>query len=268
VQLNSKRFPPQQWCRFRRHFGLALSPSFTLSSLAVVRLARAVEELCMDYARQRQAMVNSQIRVNDVTDPDIIAAMLELPREEFVPATCASFAYLDQDVPLQERSAGKLPRYLIAPIVLARLAQALSITEDDRVLDIGCTGGYSAALLSRLAASVVAVEEDPEFLAIAKKRLSLPDISNVKVVGGPLSGGAPKEGPYDAVLIEGSVELVPHAIIDSLKDRGRLIAVVGSGRAAKATLYLRSGKVISTWPVFDAALPCLPGFASPKEFVF
>jgi protein-L-isoaspartate(D-aspartate) O-methyltransferase len=222
----------------------------------------------IDYARQRQAMVDSQIRVNDVTDPRILAAMGELPREKFVPAARAALAYIDEDVPLRATVAGKPARYLVEPMVLARLVQALALTASDHVLDIGCASGYSAALLARLAASVVALEEDAEFVPIAKRLLASLGATNVKVVSGPLTAGWPKDAPYDAILLQGSVEIVPAALTDSLKDGGRLAAVVGCGRAAKAMLYLRTGKVVGARPVFDAAIPPLPGFSAPREFVF
>jgi len=219
-----------------------------------------------DYAQQRQAMVDSQLRVNKVTDPRILTAMLELPREKFVPAGRAALAYLDEDIPLRAPAASKPARYLIEPMVLARLVQALSLSESDHVLDVGSASGYSAALLSRLAKSVVALEEDAELAPIATRLLS--NVANVKVVSGVLSAGWPKDGPYDAILLQGSVEIVPEALTDSLKDGGRLVAVVGSGRSAKAMLYLRSDKVISSRPIFDAAIPPLPGFIRPPQFVF
>ena len=222
----------------------------------------------IDYARQRQAMVEGQLHVNDVTDPRILAAMRELPREKFVPAARAALAYIDEDIALRATGAGKPARYLIEPMVLAKLVQALSLTPNDHVLDVGSASGYSAALLGRLSGSVVALEEDAEFVPIATRLLASHAATNVKVVSGPFAAGWPPEGPDDAILLEGSVEIVPAAVTDSLKDGGRLAAVVGSGRSAKATIYLRSGKVVSARPVFDAAIPPLPGFKAPREFVF
>ena len=222
----------------------------------------------IDYGRQRQVMVDGQLRVNDVTDQRILAAMLELPREKFVPAARAALAYVDEDISLRGTAAGKPARYLLEPMVLAKLVQALAISASDHVLDVGCGSGYSAALLSRLAGSVVALEEDPEFTPIATRLLASLGAANAKVVSGPLSAGAPRDGPYDAVLLEGSVEVVPEALTQLLKEGGRLAAVVGSGRSAKAMLYLRSGDAVSARAVFDAAIPPLPGFAAPKEFVF
>jgi protein-L-isoaspartate(D-aspartate) O-methyltransferase len=222
----------------------------------------------IDYARQRQAMVEGQVHVNDVTDPRILAAMGELPREKFVPAARAALAYVDEDIPLRAMAAGKPVRYLIEPMVLAKLVQALSLNPNAHVLDVGCASGYSAALLGRLAGSVVALEEDAELVPIATRLLASLGATNVSVVSGALAAGWPKEGPYDAILLQGSVEIVPAALTDSLKDGGRLAAVVGSGRSAKATIYLRSGKVVSARPIFDAAIPPLPGFKAPREFVF
>jgi protein-L-isoaspartate(D-aspartate) O-methyltransferase len=222
----------------------------------------------IDYARQRHAMVDGQLRVNDVTDQRILAAMGELPREKFVPAVRAALAYIDEDVPLRATLAGKPARYLMEPMILARLVQALALTASDHVLDVGGASGYSAALLARLAGSVVALEEDAEFVPIATRLLASLGAVHAKVVSGPLTAGWPKEGPYDAILLQGSVEIVPAALTDSLKDGGRLAAVIGSGRAAKAMLYLRTGKVVGARPVFDAAIPPLPGFSAPREFVF
>jgi protein-L-isoaspartate(D-aspartate) O-methyltransferase len=124
----------------------------------------------IDYARQRLAMVEGQVHVNDVTDPRILAAMGELPREKFVPAARAELAYVDEDIPLRLAAVGKPARYLIEPMVLAKLVHALSLSASDHVLDIGCASGYSAALLGRLAGSVVALEEDAEFVPIATRQ--------------------------------------------------------------------------------------------------
>jgi protein-L-isoaspartate(D-aspartate) O-methyltransferase len=145
---------------------------------------------------------------------------------------------------------------------------ALELLPDDHVLDVGCATGYSAALLGRLASEVVALEEDADLAAIASRLLKKLGASNVKVVTGPLPAGWPQAAPYDAILLQGSAEVVPEALTAQLKDGGRLAAVVGSGRSAKATVYIRSGGVVSARPVFDAAIPMLPGFARPPQFVF
>jgi protein-L-isoaspartate(D-aspartate) O-methyltransferase len=214
-----------------------------------------------DFARLRRAMVDGQVRVNDVTDPRIIDAMLDIPRERFVPASRAGLAYIDEDLPL---GSG---RYLIEPMVLAKLVHALALSPNDRVLDVGCATGYGAVLLSRLAGRVVAVEEEPALASAARRFLAelAPDVS---LIVGPLTAGAPGERPFDAILVEGSIETVPEALARQLKEGGRLAAVIGSGGMGRATLHVRTGRVLSQRPVFDAASPPLPGFAVPRQFVF
>jgi protein-L-isoaspartate(D-aspartate) O-methyltransferase len=221
-----------------------------------------------NFARQRQAMVDSQVRVNDVTDPRIIAAMLEIPREKFVPKGKMELSYIDEDLLIRNANGGAPARYLMEPMVLAKLVQALEITSTDRVLDVGCATGYSATLLGRIAQKVTGLEEDEQLAVSATQIKTSLGASNVKIVTGPLAKGYRQDAPYDAILVEGSVEFVPEALTLQLKDSGRLIAVVGSGRSGKAMLHLRSGDVVSARPVFDAAIPPLPGFARPPQFVF
>jgi len=222
----------------------------------------------IDFNRLRQSMVDSQIRPNDVTDLRIIGAMLDVPRERFVPANRADLAYLDDDLPLNDAPAGGTQRFLMEPMILAKLIQALDLSERDRVLDVGCATGYSAALLRQLAAEVVAVESDVELANIARRTLGELGVAGVQVVNGPLPNGVPEAGPYDAVLLNGSVEFVPEALLDQLKEGGRLVAVVRSGPLGRATLYLRTGGAISSRRLFDAGVPALPGFEVPRGFVF
>lgn len=222
----------------------------------------------VNFARQRQAMVDSQVRVNDVTDPRILDAMLELPREQFVPRERAELAYIDEDLLLRKATGASPARYLIEPMVISKLVQALELLPEDHVLDVGCATGYSSALLGRLASDVVALEEDADLAGTAKRLLKGLGAANVTVVTGPLTGGWPQAAPYDAIILEGSAEVIPESLTAQLKDGGRLVAVVGTGRSAKATVFMRSGGVVSTRPVFDAAIPMLPGFARPPQFVF
>ena len=222
----------------------------------------------VDFARQRQAMVDSQVRVNDVTDPCIIDAMLELPREQFVPKNRVELSYIDEDL-LVSTAKGTAPaRFLTEPMVLAKLVQALELAPDNRALVIGCATGYSAALLGKLVREVIALEVDMELAAAAKRALGAVGASNVSVVTGALNAGWQQGEPYDAILIDGSVEFVPETITAQLKDGARLVTVVGFGRSAKALVHVRSGGVISARPIFDAAIPPLPGFARPPQFVF
>lgn len=222
----------------------------------------------IDFNRLRQSMVDSQIRPNDVTDLRIIAAMLDVPRERFVPASRADLAYLDDDLPLNDAGSDGTPRYLIEPMVLAKLIQALDLSGNERVLDVGCATGYSSALLRQLAAEVVAIESDPALAATARRILAELVVANVQVVSGPLINGVPEAGPYDAILLNGSVEFLPNALLDQLKEGGRLVAVIRSGPLGRAILHRRIEGEVSRRPLFDAAVPMLPGFAVPRGFVF
>lgn len=220
----------------------------------------------IDFARARRTMVDTQIRVNDVTDARIIEALLSVPREAFVPEARRELAYIDDDVAVNEAANGRPARYLIELMVLAKMVHAAAIGPDDAVLDIGVATGYSSAVLARIAASVVALEEDEALVGAARQALA--GSGNVTVVAGPLAAGAAQQGPYDAILLEGAVEVVPEALFSQLKDGGRLVAVVGAGRAAKCLVHTRISDEISARPIFDAAIPPLPGFAAVRGFVF
>ena len=213
----------------------------------------------VDFAAARRNMVEGQIRPADVTDLRVQSAMLDVPRERFVPN--AELAYLDIDIPLAE---GAQARRMLKPVVIGRLLQALAPASQERALDVGCGTGYSAALLASLSGEVIAVEDDLALVTQAKKNLG----SSVKVVAGPLNLGWPGGGPYDVILLNGATEVVPESLFSQLKEGGRLACVLGTGRAGRAMLYLRSGSEVGGRPLFDAAAPLLPGFAKAPEFTF
>jgi protein-L-isoaspartate(D-aspartate) O-methyltransferase len=221
-----------------------------------------------DFATARRMMVDGQVRTSDVTDLRIIAAMLDLPRERFVSAATAPLAYLDLDVPVAPATAGEPVRRLLKPMVLAKLVQAAAVEADDHVLDVGCATGYSSALLARLARSVVALEQDPALVRLARETLAAVGASNVTVEAGPLTAGWPAAAPYDVILLNGATEIVPDALCRQLKDGGRLVAVVGGAPGGRAMLYRLVVGDVSGRPIFDAAAPLLPGFAAPPAFVF
>jgi len=220
-----------------------------------------------DFAAARR-MVDSQVRTSDVTDLGIIAAMLELPRERFVPEDKADLAYLDLDIPVTPASAGKPARRLLKPMVLAKMVQAAEIAAGDHVLDVGCATGYSSALLAHLAQSVVALEEDDALARHARESLRAVGTENVTVVTGPLAQGWPAAAPYDVIFVNGATEILSQALTRQLKEGGRLVAVLGRAPVGQAMLYRRVGGEVSGWPIFDAAAPLLPGFTSPPAFVF
>ena len=221
-----------------------------------------------DFAAARRMMVDSQVRTSDVTDLGIIAAMLELPRERFVPEDKADLAYLDLDIPVTPASAGQPARRLLKPMVLAKMVQAAEIAAGDHVLDVGCATGYSSALLAQLAQSVVALEEDDALARHARESLRAVGTENVTVVTGPLAQGWPAAAPYDVIFVNGATEILPQALTRQLKEGGRLVAVLGRAPVGQAMLYRRVGGEVSGWPIFDAAAPLLPGFTAPPAFVF
>jgi protein-L-isoaspartate(D-aspartate) O-methyltransferase len=214
-----------------------------------------------DFATARRHMVDGQVRTADVTDLRIISAMMDIPREQFVPPASAGLAYLDLDLPV-----GDGARRLLKPMVFAKLIHAADIASSDRILDVGCATGYGAAVLARLAGQVTALEQDAGLAHAARTGLAAQ--SNVSVVSGPLTAGWPQSGPYDVIVLEGATEVVPQAYLSQLKEGGRLVCVLGSAPAAKAMLYCRSGDDLGGRPIFDATAAILPGFVKAPAFAF
>jgi protein-L-isoaspartate(D-aspartate) O-methyltransferase len=224
----------------------------------------------MDFRAARQIMVDGQVRPSDVHDLRLIAAMLDIPREAFVPKDLAALAYADCDLPLDGAigAPGSASRWLIKSMVLARLLDALNLRPELRLLIVGAGSGYSAAVASRLAGAVTAVEENQKLAERAGTLLPELGFGSVVVVEGPLTAGWGASSPYDAVLVDGGVEFVPQALLRQLADGGRLAAVVVSGMLGKAMLYQAEGGQATNWPLFDAMAPPLPGFRKAPTFVF
>jgi protein-L-isoaspartate(D-aspartate) O-methyltransferase len=222
----------------------------------------------VDFRTARRAMVDGQVRTNDVTHLALIAAMLDIPREAFVPDDRAALAYLDRDVQIAEATAKEPARWLVKPVVLARLIQAAEPGPQDRALVVGAGSGYAAAVLSRLVGSVVALEQNDALAAKARSLLPAVASGNITVVEGPLVAGAASFGPYDIVLIDGGVETVPEGLFGQMSSRGRLVAVVAAGPVGKATLFQTASGETGGQVLFDATAPVLPGFAKAPAFVF
>jgi protein-L-isoaspartate(D-aspartate) O-methyltransferase len=217
----------------------------------------------VDFAAARWNMVESQLRTNKVTDLRLLDAFETVPRERFVPEPLRGIAYIDQDVALGDG------RFVMEPRVLARLLQAAEPGPDDMALDLGCGSGYATAILSRLAATVVALEDDAALAAAANRNLAELEIDNAVVVEGRLAEGYPKQAPYNVILLGGAVAEIPAAITDQLAEGGRLVTVVSAGPGlGRATLMRRDAGVVASRVLYDAVLPMLPGFEAEPGFVF
>ena len=213
-----------------------------------------------DFAARRTMMVDTQVRPNDVTKFPVIEAMLAVPREEFVPAGRRAVAYSGENLDIGRG------RVLLEPRTLAKMVDALDIQPDDLILDLGCGYGYSAAVMARMAEAVVAIEDDADMAAEAERRLAEADVFNVSVLEGPLSEGAARQGPYDAILIEGAVQQVPAAIEDQLKEGGRIAALFDEGRLGVVRIGHRLNDRVNWRYAFNAHAPLLPGFTRERRF--
>ena len=222
----------------------------------------------MDFEKARLKMVESQIRTTDVTSHSLLNAFLAVPREVFVQEELKVLAYVDNDIQICPARDGKAPRYLMQASPLAKLLQLAAIRKTDVVLEVGAGTGYTSALLSLLAGSVVALESDEALSAQASTNLSTLGYGNVSVVSGALEKGHAAGAPYDLIFINGAVEQISPELLDQLRDDGRLVAVQGSGNSARATVFVRERGAFSANTFFNASVKALPGFAKPKEFVF
>jgi protein-L-isoaspartate(D-aspartate) O-methyltransferase len=221
-----------------------------------------------DYGTLRETMVNNQLRTQDVTDIDILEAMGSVPREAFLSSALKPIAYSDKDLQIRRPAGGESPRYMMAPGSFAKLVQLADIQRADIVLVVGCGNGYSAAVIARLADSVVAVEQDSALAEIAAQALMSLEIDNAAVVSGPLVAGWDSEGPYDAIIIDGAISHLPDSLAAQVKDGGRLAVVEGAGKAGQAKIYMRAGATLTGRFGFNAAVPMLPGFATETTFQF
>ncbi|MGB5557607.1 MAG: protein-L-isoaspartate O-methyltransferase [Paracoccaceae bacterium] len=214
-----------------------------------------------DYQSRRTMMVDTQVRPSDVTKFPIISAMLSVPREAFVPAGKREAAYVGENVDLGNG------RVVLEPRTLAKMLDALDIQPDEMVLDIGCGLGYSSAVIARLAEAVVALENAPEFAAEAQTLLVEHGADNVAVIEGALAEGAAKHGPYDVIVLEGSVEHMPPNLLEQLNEGGRIGAIFLEGSLGVCRIgYKIDGEM--TWRfAFNAGAPVLNGFERQSVFV-
>jgi protein-L-isoaspartate(D-aspartate) O-methyltransferase len=208
-----------------------------------------------DFMIAREAMVESQLRPQGVTDPAVVAAMGRIQREKFLPNHTRPLAYVDRAVAIGDG------RFLAAPAVLGQLLDAMKPERGQRALVVGAGTGYSAAVLSEMGLSVDALENDEALAELARA-------AKIKLIQGPLQEGNPDGGPYDQILIDGAVEYIPDAIIDQLADGGRLGAAIVDRGVTRLVVGRKVGGAFGTLSIGDAGVPPLPGFSRPKAFTF
>ncbi|MGJ8529637.1 protein-L-isoaspartate O-methyltransferase family protein [Maritalea sp.] len=214
----------------------------------------------MDFQRARTAMVDCQVRPNSVTDFEIIQIMGEIPRENFVPADLRALAYLDEHLSLSAN------RMMLSPMRVAQMIQLADIQKTDVVLDVACGSGYSAAIMAGLASSVVAIDDDETLVATANEVLADLDIGNVAVMQSALNAGFAKEGPYDVIFVEGSVDFVSDELKQQLAMGGRIVCVEPLDGVDTAILYTKSEGGLSRREAFNASVPHLSPFTKQSEF--
>lgn len=215
-----------------------------------------------DFVSARRNMLDGQVRTNDVTDHGLQAVMMEVPRERFVPRSRQSLAYSDNNIEVADA------RYLMRPRAFSKLMQAARVAPGDMALVVGCATGYTAAVMGKLAESVVALESDEALAAAATTTLGELEIDNVAVVSGPLKEGLADQGPYDVIFIDGALGQRCPVIEQQLADGGRLVAVIQSGPIGRATIVVRDKDSFVATEPFDASVAPLPGFDEEREFVF
>lgn len=210
-----------------------------------------------DYTARRVMMVDTQVRTADVTKYTVIGALLDVAREDYVPAALREAAYVGENLAMAR------DRVLLEPRTLAKMLDALDLGPTDLVLDVGAALGYSSAVIGRIAEAVVALEEDAELAA----QLAAKDAGDTVIaVTGPLTAGAPTHAPFDAIVIEGGVEEVPQALTDQLKLDGRIAALFMEGALGTVRIGIRKPEGIVWRDAFNAAAPVIPGFARAREF--
>ncbi len=217
----------------------------------------------MDSVQARTNMVENQLRTNRISDPAVLGAMAGVPRELFLPKALHGVAYADEDLMLAEG------RFMIEPLVFARLLQAAAIGKDDIVLVVGCDTGYAAAVTSKLAATVISVQRDEEEEARVQPLLDQVEADNVatSVRPNPINGD-PDQAPFNVILVIGALDAVPAALIDQLHADGRLVAVEGRGRVGRGVVISKMHGAPAKRELFDAHVPDFKDIETSPSFAF
>ena len=213
-----------------------------------------------NFTARRTMMVDTQVRPSDVTKFPIIDAMLSVPREVYVPATMQEAAYIGENLDI---AAG---RVVLEPRTFGKMLDALMIDVDDVVLDIACGLGYSTAVLAQMCDFVVAVEDDDARAVQAQETLSAQGVDNAAVMTGPLAEGSAKSGPYDIIMVQGAVHTVPDALLDQLREGGRIACIFAEGALGVVRIGLKIDGTVNWRFAFNAGAPVLTGFEKQAAF--
>ena len=217
----------------------------------------------MDFSFLRKNMVDCQLKPNKIINLNLIDAFLKVPREIFVNKKNINQCYLDVNIDLTKN------RFLLNPMVSARLIQSLNISKDDTVLTIGSGVGYNSVILSYLCNTVIGIESIKSFYDFSVDVLTKLEINNVVFIKSKIENGYSDQQPYDCIIIEGGVNHVPIEILNQLSENGRLVAVeIKEGNVGKATMYQRYGKEFIKNYLFDAYIPIFDGFKKNQNFIF
>lgn len=217
----------------------------------------------MDFDKQRRIMVDSQVRVNDVTSQAIVSAFLSVPREVFVPKSLQASAYAEYELPTSDDRAMWTPRDL------GKMLRALDPQASDIALVVAAGAGYSSALIGKTVETVIALDTSEDLVEAMSERFAAIGMDHAIAVQGELADGLADQGPFDVIFIAGMVETVAPAWLDQLAEGGRLGVVVSAGRGlGRARIYTRAGDTVSYREAFECCPPVLPGFEAKTEFVF
>jgi protein-L-isoaspartate(D-aspartate) O-methyltransferase len=208
-----------------------------------------------DFAAAREAMVESQLRPQGVTDPAVLQAMGTIQRERFLPRHTRPLAYADRAVSIGDG------RFLMPPAALGQLLTQMMPRPGHNALVVGAGTGYSAAVLAAIGVSVSAIDSSPELVAAARE-------AGVQVVQSPLASGLKRNAPYDLVLIDGAVEYIPDSIVDQLAEGGRLGTALIDRGITRLVVGRKAAGAFGTLSVADAGVSALPGFERPPAFTF
>ena len=218
----------------------------------------------MDFKIARKNMVENQIRANKVTSLNIINAFLDVPREKFVPDALQEISYVDEDIQLSRN------RFMMKPMILARLFQSLNLKGNENILHVGSNSGYGSAILSRMCSSVISLESDKKLFETSIHTFSNMGFDNVVPLHGSMENGVEKEAPFDIIFIEGSIEIEPKSLFGQLNENGKLIAIIRPAniKIGKAKLFFKISNEIGLENLFDAQVSKLSIFKSKTKFSF